>query len=76
MNETNYADKWKDTQTTCTDVSHHRRKHVHVFTWGGGVSTIAAEHSSPKHISTEQTVYQVPQKETQLGRNRYGKPGW
>lgn len=41
-----------------------------------GVGTIAAEHSSPKHISTEQTVDQVPQKETQLGRNRYGKPGW
>lgn len=35
MNVTNYADKWKDTQTTCADVSHHRRKHVHVFTWGG-----------------------------------------
>lgn len=38
MNVTNYADKWKDTQTTFTDVSHHRRKHVHVFTCvcGGG----------------------------------------
>lgn len=73
MNLPNNGDKWKVIQTACTDVFPTIAGNMSVCLHGG-VSATAAEHSSLKHISTEQTVDQVSQKETQLGRNRYGKP--
>lgn len=42
-----------------------------VDVWGANTSIIGVEHSSLKHISTEPTVYQVPQRATQLRKNRY-----
>ena len=61
--------------TTLTPTVTTTSVYVCVFVWGSITSVIGVKHRSLKHISTEPTVYEVPQKETQLWRKRYGKPG-
>lgn len=42
-----------------------------VGAWGLSTNIIGIEYSSLKNISTEPTLYQVPQRATQLRKNRY-----